>query len=46
MEDIINRGGGELVIQLWNATPADDLDATEVMASLDGVQSACRRAAT
>lgn len=38
MEDIINRGGGELVVQLWNATKEDGLDTSEVMVSLDGVQ--------
>ena len=38
MEDIINRGGGELVIQLWNSTPDEQLDAaTPVVASMDGV---------
>jgi D-lyxose ketol-isomerase len=39
MEDIINRGGGELVIQLWNSTPDEQLDqATTVVASMDGVR--------
>lgn len=38
MEDIINRGGGELVVQLWNATKEDGLDGGEVTVSLDGVQ--------
>ncbi len=38
MEDIINRGGGRLVIQLYNSTPAEDLDkAAPVRVSLDGV---------
>jgi D-lyxose ketol-isomerase len=38
MEDIINRGGGELVIQLWNSTPDEQLDKkTPVVVSMDGV---------
>lgn len=38
MEDIINRGGGRLVIQLYNATSAEDLDhQTPVNVSMDGV---------
>jgi D-lyxose ketol-isomerase len=37
-EDIINRGGGRLVIQLWNALPDGELDSTEeVVVSVDGV---------
>jgi D-lyxose ketol-isomerase len=39
MEDIINRSGGRLVIQLFNARPDESLDRTgEVSISLDGVQ--------
>jgi D-lyxose ketol-isomerase len=38
MEDIINRGGGNLVIQLWNSTSADGLADTEVIVSCDGVR--------
>ena len=38
MEDIINRGGGELVIQLYNSTPDEQLDQTgEVKVSIDGI---------
>jgi D-lyxose ketol-isomerase len=37
MEDIINRGGGNLVIRLWNATEKDDLADTPVVVSMDGV---------
>jgi len=37
VEDIINRGGGNLVIQLYNATGDERLDDTPVTASLDGV---------
>ncbi len=38
IEDIINRGGGKLAIQLYNATDHDGLADTEVVASLDGVK--------
>lgn len=38
MEDIINRGGGELVIKLANATKDEQLADTDVVAMLDGVQ--------
>lgn len=37
VEDIINRAGGRLVIQLYNATPDDKLDDTPVEISQDGV---------
>ncbi len=38
MEDIINRGGGDLVIQLFNATPDEDLDRENpVSLQVDGV---------
>jgi len=36
-EDIINRGGGNLVIELYNADEKDDLAQTEVAISVDGV---------
>jgi hypothetical protein len=37
-EDIINRGGGRLMIQLYNSTPDEKLDkSSEVVVSLDGV---------
>jgi len=37
-EDIINRGGGELVIQLYNSTPAEKLDTeNDVVVQCDGV---------
>ena len=36
-EDIINRGGGELIIQLHNSTPNEDLADTDVTVSMDGV---------
>lgn len=39
MEDIINRGGGNLVIQLWNSTPDEGLDLeSDVMVSVDSVK--------
>lgn len=39
MEDIINRGGGRLVLHLWNADPATEApdEKTEVIVSVDGV---------
>jgi D-lyxose ketol-isomerase len=43
MEDIINRGGGDLVIQLWNSTPDEQLDtATTVSVTMDGVRVTVR----
>jgi D-lyxose ketol-isomerase len=39
MEDIINRGGGDLLIQLFNSTPEGDLDMQKaVQVSLDGLR--------
>jgi hypothetical protein len=38
MEDIINRGGGRMAIQLYNAAPGDTLASTPVSVSLDGVE--------
>lgn len=38
VEDIINRGGGKLVIQLYNADAKEGLADTAVVASLDGVK--------
>lgn len=37
VEDIINRGGGELVIQLYNATPDEQLADTPVKVRTDGL---------
>lgn len=38
MEDIINRGGGRLVIQLYNATSTEELDlSSPVRVAVDGV---------
>lgn len=41
-EDIINRGGGDLVIQLYNATPDERLADTQVAVSIDGVRRMVR----
>ncbi|MHC4444144.1 MAG: D-lyxose/D-mannose family sugar isomerase [Planctomycetota bacterium] len=39
MEDIINRGGGILVIQLYNSTPEEELDeSSDVKVSIDGIE--------
>lgn len=37
-EDIINRGGGKLIVQLYNATPDEDLANTQVEVSVDGIK--------
>lgn len=37
MEDIINRGGGELVIKVFNSTYDNKLDTSDVTVSTDGV---------
>jgi len=42
VEDIINRGGGKLVIQLFNASDEDGLADSTVTASLDGVKRQVR----
>lgn len=39
MEDIINRGGGNMMIRLYNSTPDESLADTPVQVSVDG----CRR---
>lgn len=36
-EDIINRGGGKLVVQLYNSTEDEKLANTDVVVSMDGV---------
>lgn len=38
MEDIINRGGGNLVIELFNSTPDSRFDTTPVHFKTDGVK--------
>lgn len=37
MEDIINRGGGNLVLELFNSTPEGTLADTEVKVKIDGI---------
>ena len=41
-EDIINRGGGDLVIRLYSATPDERLAGTDVTASIDGARRTVR----
>jgi len=36
MEDIINRGGGTLIVELWNSTADEQLADTPVEYSMDG----------
>ncbi|HYE68400.1 MAG TPA: D-lyxose/D-mannose family sugar isomerase [Anaerovoracaceae bacterium] len=36
MEDIINRGGGTLMLQLWNSTKDGELKDTDVTVRIDG----------
>jgi D-lyxose ketol-isomerase len=38
VEDIINRGGGNVMIQVYNATDDERLADTDVVVSLDGVR--------
>ena len=38
MEDIINRGGGNLVLHVWNSTKDEKLDAGDVTLSIDGMK--------
>lgn len=46
MEDIIDRGGGELVIQLWNSTDDEQLAETDVTVSRDGVRDTVKAGET
>ena len=45
-EDIINRGGATLVIQLYNATKSEDLARSEVKITTDGVARKVRAGGT
>ncbi|MBQ3230176.1 MAG: D-lyxose/D-mannose family sugar isomerase, partial [Clostridia bacterium] len=36
MEDIINRGGGNLIVEVYNATDDDQLADTDVVVNIDG----------
>ncbi|HBL77079.1 MAG: D-lyxose/D-mannose family sugar isomerase [Bacteroidetes bacterium GWF2_42_66] len=38
MEDIINRGGGNLAIELYNSTPDNQFDTTPINFTKDGVK--------
>ena len=38
MEDIINRGGGELIVELWNSDKDYNRLDTDVVVSMDGTQ--------
>ena len=35
-EDIINRGGGNLIIELWNAGAHEETENTDVTVTVDG----------
>jgi D-lyxose ketol-isomerase len=39
MEDIINRGGGNLLVQVYNSTAEGDFEKTRVRVSMDGRNS-------
>ena len=41
-EDIINRGGGNLVIELYRADQEDKLSQNEFTVSIDGVRTNCK----
>lgn len=36
MEDIINRGGGNVLIRVYNSTPEEDFDTSDVTVNCDG----------
>jgi D-lyxose ketol-isomerase len=38
VEDIINRGGGKLMLELYNSTSDGGLDDTDITVSMDGVE--------
>ena len=46
VEDIINRGGGKLVIKLYNSTPDGGLADTDVTVNMDGVQHVLKAGST
>ncbi len=41
-EDIINRGGGNLVLQLYTATDEGELDDSDIVISVDGMRRTVR----
>ncbi len=46
MEDIINRGGGRLVMQLYNSTSDEGLAETDVCVTVDGVSRTVKAGGT
>lgn len=46
MEDIINRGGGELMIQFWNSTDEEKLAGTDIALSVNGVKQSIEKGDT
>lgn len=46
IEDIINRGGGELLVQLYNSTDDDGLAGSDVIANIDGIEKTVPAGAT
>jgi D-lyxose ketol-isomerase len=46
VEDIINRGGGKLVIELHNSTPSGALADTAVIVNMDGVKHVLKAGST
>ena len=42
MEDIINRGGCDLVLELYNSTKDEKLSNDDVVVKIDGVQKKCK----
>lgn len=47
MEDIINRGGGNLVVQMYNSNPENDgLAETDVIVQMDGVRTIVKAGGT
>ena len=37
MEDIINRGGGNLIVHVWGSTDSGELSTEDVVVSVDGI---------
>ncbi len=46
MEDIINRGGGELCVQLYNSTKDETLSDEDVTVSIDGISRTLKAGST
>ena len=46
VEDIINRGGGDLVLRLFRATPEGDLTDSDLAVSVDGMNRQVRAGGT